>query len=322
MKSINLIIISLLALVVFPVCRKKLNEPANGQSGLIALTLRDQNGKLQIFTIDANGTNKKQLTFEGESGRPDWSPDGKKIVFMSIRNGAAGVWVMNLGGANQQLLAEGVAPDWSPDGKQIAFTHEDNNRVPQIWTVNSDGTHLTQLTHSNTYKIAPSWSPDGKEIVFVSPQNFTSSSHPQPELAMVKSDGTNERILTTQDRVNIRVNAPGDTTICETALDANAPSWSPVENKIAFWSGIENQYGQIWIIKSDGTGSKQLTEDCGHRNSDDPSWSPDGKKILFSTGRSGRNELWVMDADGSNEKRVSHIGASPFPGRASWQPNK
>ncbi|HLQ25668.1 MAG TPA: hypothetical protein VK138_07240 [Acidiferrobacterales bacterium] len=78
--------------------------------------------------------------------------------------------------------------------------------------------------------------------------------------------------------------------------------------------------GQVWVINSDGTGSKQLTEDCSHRNSDDPSWSPDGKKILFSTGRSGRNELWVMDADGSNEKRISDIEAFPFPGRASWQP--
>jgi TolB protein len=50
--------------------------------------------------------------------------------------------------------------------------------------------------------------------------------------------------------------------------------------------------------------------------------SPDGKKILFSTGRSGRNELRVMNADGSNPKRLSEIDAAPFPGRASWQPVK
>ncbi len=318
MKSINLILICLLAIVVFPVCRKKLNESANGQSGLIALTLRDQNGKLQIFTIDANGTNRKQLTFEGESGRPDWSPDGKKIVFMSIRSGVAGVWVMNEDGANQQFLAEGVAPDWAPDGKKIAFTGGNS----QIWVMYADGSNKRQLTTSGTTKIAPSWSPDGTQMVFIMPKNPGSQSDPQPEIGIMNADGTSERILTTEDRVNIRVNAPGDTTICETAFDANAPSWSPVENKIAFWSGIENQYGQIWVINSDGTGSKQLTEDCSHRNSDDPSWSPDGKKILFSTARGGRPELWVMDADGGNEKKVSDIDAAPFPGRAAWQPNK
>jgi TolB protein len=136
----------------------------------------------------------------------------------------------------------------------------------------------------------------------------------------MNADGTNERILTTEKRVNVRREPDGTATVLETANEANAPAWSPVGNRIAFWSGIENRYGQVWTIHSDGTKSIQLTEDPTHRNSDDPSWSPDGKKILFSTGRSGRNELWVMDADGSNERKLSDIDAFPFPGRASWQP--
>ena len=101
------------------------------------------------------------------------------------------------------------------------------------------------------------------------------------------------------------------------------PQMMPMRLPGRLWtagSGIENQYGQVWVINSDGTGSRQLTEDCNHRNSDDPSWSPDGKKILFSTGRSERNELWVMVADGENERKVSDIDAAPFLGRASWQP--
>ena len=110
--------------------------------------------------------------------------------------------------------------------------------------------------------------------------------------------------------------------VIETAHDANAPSWSPVDEGIVFWSGIETQYGQIWTIKADGTGSIQLTDDPRHRNSDDPSWSPDGKRILFSTGRSGRNELWVTDAEGNNQHALFPIDASPMPGRASWQPVK
>jgi TolB protein len=313
MKNINLILICMIAFVFFPACRKKINKPSNDQPGLIALSLRDQNGKLQVFTINADGTNRKQLTFDGESGRPDWSPDGKKIICMSIRNGA-GIWIMNADGTNQQFLAEGVAPDWSPDGKKIAFTGGNN----QIWIMNADGSNKQQITFSSTTKIAPSWSPDGMQMVFIMPQNPSSQSDPQPEIGIMNADGTNERILTTTDRTN----TDGSGGFCETANDANAPCWSPVENKIAFWSGIENQYGQIWVINADGTGSKQLTEDCSHRNSDDPSWSPDGKKILFSTGRSGRNELWVMDADGSNEKKVSDIDAVPFPGRAMWQPKQ
>jgi TolB protein len=318
MKNINLLLICISVSLFFAACCKKPVEPKPGDSGLIALTLRDQNGKLQVFTINPDGTGRKQLTFEGDNGRPDWSPDGKWIVYNSITS--AGLWiiVMDVNGSNKKLLTEGVAPDWSPDGKQIAYTREDQNRVPQIWVMNADGTDARQLTQSSTTKIAPSWSPDGREMVFVMPKNPTSPGDPQPEIGIINADGTNERILTTTDRTN----TDGNGGFCETANDANAPSWSPVGNKIAFWSGIENQYGQVWVINSDGTGSKQLTEDCSHSNSDDPSWSPDGKKIIFSTGRSGRNELWVMDADGSNEKKVSDIDAVPFPGRGAWQPGK
>lgn len=301
----------------FPTC--PLSGPPIGVSGgLIALTLRDQNGKLQIFTITPDGTNKKQLTFEGENGRPDWSPDGRRITFNSTRNEGIWVAVMDADGSNQRLLIEGAAPDWSPDGKQIAFSRPDPPGV-EIWVINADGSGQMQITRSGTAKVGPSWSPDGREMAFILINNPVSPTDPQPEIGIMNSDGTNERILTSADRVNIRANPDGSTTVCETANNANAPAWSPVDNRITFWSGIENQYGQVWVINSDGTESKQLTEDCTHRNSDDPSWSPDGKKILFSTGRSGRNELWVMDADGSNEKRLSDIDAGPFPGRATWQ---
>lgn len=66
---------------------------------------------------------------------------------------------------------------------------------------------------------------------------------PQPEIAIVNAEGTNEKILTATDRINIHIETNGDTTICETANDTNASSWSPVGNKVAFWAGIENQYG-------------------------------------------------------------------------------
>ncbi|MDQ5872070.1 MAG: hypothetical protein M3547_07670, partial [Acidobacteriota bacterium] len=302
----------------FPTCPLS-GPPIGVNGGSIALTLRDQNGKLQIFTITPDGTNKKQLTFEGENGRPDWSPDGRRITFNSTRNEGIWVAVMDADGSNQRLLIEGAAPDWSPDGNQIAFSRPDPPGV-EIWVIDADDSRQMQITRSGTVKFGPSWSPDGREMAFILVENPVSPTDPQPEIGIMNSDGTNERILTTADRVNIRVDPDGGTTVCETAKNANAPAWSPVDNRITFWSGIENQYGQVWVINSDGTESKQLTEDCTHRNSDDPSWSPDVKKILFSTGRSGRNELWVMDADGSNEKRLSDIDAGPFPGRASWQP--
>jgi Tol biopolymer transport system component len=284
--------------------------------GLIALPLRDSHGHLQVFTIRPDGTGKKQLTFEGQSGVPAWSRDGKSIVFMSIRNDHAWVAVMEADGSDQRMLTEGMAPDWSPDGRQIAFSSADG----QIWTMNADGSEKNQVTHSRTYKARPSWSPDAKRMAFILIRNPQDPADPQPQIGIVNADGTHEELLTKEKRENVRIGSDGAKTLLETAYDANAPSWSPVDDRIAFWSGIETRYGQIWVMRADGSGSTQLTDDPGHRNSDDPSWSPDGRKILFSTGRSGRNELWVMNADGTGQKRLSDIDAGPFPGRASWQP--
>ena len=284
--------------------------------GLIALTLKDREGRLQIFTIHPDGTDRKQLTVEGQSGVPMWSRDGKRITFMSIRDNRPWVGVMEADGSGQRMLTVGLAPDWSPDGAKIAYTSPDG----QLWVMNADGSEAKQVTRSTTSKARPSWSHDGKRLAFILIGNPRSREDPKPQIGIVNVDGSEERLLTTEKRENVRIAADGTRDFLETAHDANAPSWSPVDDRIAFWSGIENRYGQIWVIRADGTGSKQLTDDPTHRNSDDPSWSPDGQKILFSTGRSGRNELWVMNADGSNPRRVSDIDANPFPGRASWQP--
>lgn len=298
-------------------------------NGLIAFTLRDPAGRLQVFTQRPDGTDRRQLTFDGDNGRPDWSPDGTRIAFGHIEDGRRRSWVavMDADGSNLRRLAEGSPdPDWSPDGTRIAFSHPapaPGGKVgSQIWVMNADGSGPRQVTRSGTFKGGPSWSPDGTRMAFILVGNPGSPTDPRPQIGVMNADETGERVLTTGMRVNVRQDpADGTVTVLETANDANAPAWSPVDDRIAFWSGIETQYGQVWTIRADGTGGAQLTEDPTHRNSDDPSWSPDGRLILFSTGRSGRNELWVMDAaDGRNERRVSDIDAGPFPGRASWQP--
>ena len=286
-------------------------------TGLIALTLRDDAGRLQIFTLRPDGGGRTQLTFEGQNGIPAWSRDGKRLVFARVTESGAAIGVMDADGSNQKLLGPGIAPDWSPDGKRIAFSFS----YGRIWVMNADGSERRALSRGAAAKSRPSWSHDGTRLAYIIIGNPSDPSDPQPQLGVMNADGSGERLLTVEKRTNVRVEADGTKTVLETAYDANAPSWSPVDDRIAFWSGIETRYGQVWVMRANGSGSRQLTDDPTHGNNDDPSWSPDGKKILFSTGRSGRrNELWVMNADGSNPRFLSVIDANPFPGRASWQP--
>ena len=286
----------------------------SSRQGLIAFTLRDSAGRLQIFTANLDGSERRQLTFEGDNGRPAWSHDGRRLAFITARAIGPSIAVMDADGSHQAVLAAGEAPDWSHDGASIAFS-----RGGQIWLMRDDGREVRQVTRTSTFKAGPSWSSDGTRMAFILMQDMRSPSSPRPTVGIVSADGSDERVLTPPGRLNVRIERDGTRTVLETADDANAPAWSPVDDTIAFWSGIEQQYGQVWVIKADGSGSTQLTDDPTHRNSDDPSWSPDGREILFGTGRTGRVELWVMNADGTDQHSLFPIDPNPFPGRASWQ---
>ncbi len=74
-------------------------------NGLIALTLRDQNGRLQIFTIKPDGGGRRQLTFEGECGRPAWSREGRGLAFMAASDARMRVAVMDADGSQARPIA-------------------------------------------------------------------------------------------------------------------------------------------------------------------------------------------------------------------------
>src|SRR5438445_150835 len=101
---------------------------------------------------------------------------------------------------------------------------------------------------------------------------------------------------------------------------ANVPVWSPDGNRIAFWSGFEAFFGQVWIMRADGSGRRALTSCPPPTNCDVPAWSPDGRFVLFDgTPLLGLAAgTWVMDADGKHQRLLL-----PFPygaGRRPWQP--
>jgi len=159
-----------------------------------------RNGDLDIYTMDADGSNVKQLTHElGYDGGPFWSADGKKIVYRAqhpttpeevadykallaqglIRPGNLEIWVMNADGSNKHQVthngAANFAPFFHPDGKRIIFASNmadpKNGRDFDLYIINEDGTGLERVTYHPDFDGFPMFTSDGKRLVWASNRN-------------------------------------------------------------------------------------------------------------------------------------------------------
>jgi TolB protein len=172
-----------------------------------------------IFTANADGTNIKQLTnAKGYDAEATVSPDGKRIVFTSTRDGDLDLYVMDANGKNVKRLTTELGYDggafFSPDGKQIVYrafhpkTDAEIARYKQrlaedliepnnfeIWVMNADGTNKRQVTRLGAASFAPFFAPDGKRIIFSSNYFATDQRKRNFDLVMINTDGTGlERI--------------------------------------------------------------------------------------------------------------------------------
>lgn len=226
-----------------------------------------------IYSMSPDGTNVTQLTHDGNSSVPTWSPDGQQILF--IQNGRTqrvnpyhqshlpfGLYVMNRDGSDVRLL-------WSLKQEDIPFFFD-------FHVMNSEGANTQALLQSfrdNFLIDEAEWSPGGKQIavaargtIFLIPAN--GQGHPQ----LLASQGTQ-------------------------------PSWSPDSKRIVF-----SQRGSIKTIGADGSGLADLTS---WMSAIEPAWSPDGKQIAFaaastvSAPRVGPYQIFLMNSDGSNKRLLS-----------------
>ena len=207
-----------------------------------------------------------------------------RIVFTSLRDGNAEIYVMDADGGNQENLtnhpADDRQPDWSPDGTKIAFVSNRNDGVYQVYVMDADGTNQIRLTYGPREKRFPDWSPDGGKIAFTVIEDWKDDWF--PHIAVMDANGNNRERF--EDH-------------------ARQPSWSPDGGQIAFVSGRDGG-AEIYVIGADGQGLERVTHDFLGGNS--LSFSPDGRRIASDSTHEEFHHVYVMGADGKNRVRLTH----------------
>ena len=262
-----------------------------------------QSGHKEIWGMDYDGANPHQITHQGSiSLSPRISPDGSRLAFSSLARSSWEIlmYSMDLGRlvTFPRFGGTNLSPAWSPDGSKLAISSS-RSGDSEIYIADASGasSSLKRLTTSAGPDVSPVWNPKtGAQLSWVSGRTGL------PQIYTMEADGTNQQRLTDQGY-------------------AVSPAWSPNGQFLVF-SWIRH-YGpgapgaqDIYIMDVASKQWVQLTHDGG-RN-DFPSWSPDGRHIVFQSSRSGKEEIWTMLADGSNQKQLTTSGTNTQP-NWSWK---
>lgn len=267
-----------------------------------------------ICVVNADGSGLIQLTDDlGDDTHLAWSPDGRRIAFVSNRRVRRGIYIINSDGTGLRRIASDTPWDqgtvWSPDGSELAFTSFQNGQH-DIVVVRDDGTERRQITNDELKEESLAWHPDGSKIVYRAYLDIRMSGNPT-HIYAVNSDGSDLEQIT---------DSPGS--YSEATL-------SPDGSQIAFVSYSDTGRG-LTVMRADGSERTLLyrsilNAQAGHWISvESPAWSPDGTRIAFAArpwnrGSLHRLELYVINADGTSLQRLTHrTGADSKP---TWSPD-
>jgi TolB protein len=229
------------------------------------------------------------------------APDGKRLVTITVIAGKGQIFVMNVDGSNPVQITHDTIdyddPQWSPDGKKIVATGTAGEQQ-RIYIMNPDGSGPQPLTPPDIRAIHGSWSPDSRQVIFCADDDVRPPKKNDTKIYSIDVETKQIKTL-----VSGGVNT--------------YPSWSPDMKKIAFRKIIGDMNSEVFVVNSDGTNLRNITNNPAFDGW--PAWSPDGKWIAFASNRESAYQIYIMDENGGNVRLVANTE-----GRATaprWSPD-
>jgi Tol biopolymer transport system component len=308
-----------------------------------------------IFIMGSTGESVRRLTDFGFS--PEWTADGKEIIVSTVNiwnpaeryfKGEGKLWAIQVSSGKKRLITkegDAIQPSCSPHAYRIAYWGWGGRSV--VWTIPYAGGDAVAVTSDSSRNWNPVWSPDGNYLYYLSDRSGVMNIW---RVAINEKSGevlgVPEAVTTPSSATwNLRFSRNGNTFVYvnkETKFVAYRSDFDPVKEKIKgtpvpviqgtkklefigpspdgewlAYNQTEPQ-GDLFVVRKDGSGMRQLTNDRFKDRA--PAWSPDGKRIAFYSDRSGKYEIWMINADGSNLQQVTDI-TGDIPAKPVWFPD-
>jgi TolB protein len=270
-------------------------KAATGRDGIARTRIafvNNQTGHKEVYVMDYDGEGVTRLTDDKSIDLlPRFAADGRRLAYTSYKDGNPDLFLLDLETGRASALSNeqglNIAGGFSADGTKLLMTLS-RGRSPNLYLKDLTTGAVTRLTTHFGADSTPTFSPDARQVAFVSDRSGN------PQIYLLDMTTKSARRLTNLNW-------------------CDSPAWSPTGEWIAF-AGRANRRDKMDIFLVDVTGAqiRQLTH--GEGSNEDPTWSPDGRLLAFSSTRDGRPQIFVMDADGSAPRRVADVpGASSTP---------